>query len=167
MKIISKQNMLGFTLVETMVAVGVVMIGFTAVLSLSSTSLFHISSIQDRLIATNLAAEGIEVIRNIRDTNWLQNQSWDLNLSDKNYQAAYNSVPPLLSYGDIAYRDVFLSIDSNGFYNYGSGAPTKYKRNISITHITSYEIRVVSTVNWKIRNIDYSASVEDHLFDWK
>jgi hypothetical protein len=30
-----------------------------------------------RVIATNLAREGIDVVRNIRDTNWLQGAPWD------------------------------------------------------------------------------------------
>ncbi len=152
----------GFTLIETMVAVSLIAVGFTAVLSLVTTSFFNVSGIQDRLAASNLAMEGIEIARNIRDGNWLQNKSWNSGLSDGDYQAAYNSA----SLG--SYNGDFLLLDSNsGFYGYDSGAPTVYIRKISVANLSSYELKVVSTVSWQRRGTNYSISAEDHLFNWK
>ena len=164
---LEKLNNDGFTLIETIVAVGIIAMGFVAVLVLITTSVFYISNIQNRLIAANLAAEGIEVVRNIRDNNWLQNKAWNSDLTDGNYQVAYNSAPPLASYNSGS----FLLLDSNtGFYSYiPGGVSTPYIRKISITHIpgSDYEIQVISTVIWQIRNITYTSSAEDHLFNWK
>ena len=90
----------GFTLLETIVAVGLITVGLISALALISSSLFYVSSIEDRLIAANLAGEGIEIVRNIRDNNWLQNPTdptkWNLNLSNGDYQASYNSIPLFL-----------------------------------------------------------------------
>jgi len=158
-----RQNMAGFTLLETIVAAGVIVVGLVSSLTLINNSLVLSFSFQDRLIAANLAAEGIEVVRNIRDNNWLQSLSWDNGLSNGNYNVSYSSLS-LIPYSDVPLRLNF----SNGIYDYSSGSDqTIFKRIISITNLSAYEMRVVSTVNWQRRNRSYSITVEDHLFNWK
>ncbi len=152
----------GFTLIETIVAVSIIIIGLVSALTLITNSLFYVSNINDRLVAANLTAEGLEVARNIRDNNWLQNLAWNNGLADGDYQAAYNSIS-LSSYSGNA-----LLLDSGtGLYNYNSGDATNYIRKISLANLSSYEIRVVSTVTWQRRGITYSNSAESHLFNWK
>ncbi|MDO8443461.1 MAG: hypothetical protein Q7S78_00500 [Candidatus Azambacteria bacterium] len=152
----------GFTLFETIVATGLILVGLVAALALITTALFYSSNIQDRLIAANLVAEGIEVVRNIRDNNWLQNASWNNGLANGDYQAAYNSTA--LS----GYSGQPLLFDSTtNLYSYASGAATIYIRKISITNISANEIKIVSTVTWQSRRALYNSSAEDRLFDWK
>ena len=151
----------GFTLIETIVAVGIIVIGLVSALTLITNSLFYVSNIGDRLIAANLTAEGLEVARNIRDNNWIANLSWDNGLANGDYQASYNSTA-LLPYSGSAFL-----IDGVGLYNYSSGAVTSYVRKISISNLSSYEIRVISAVTWQRRGITYSSSAESHLFNWK
>lgn len=154
--------MKGFTLLETMVAVSVIIIGLVSALTLITNALFYVSNIQDRLIAVNLVEEGIEVTRNIRDNNWLQNLSWDNGLTDGSYQASYNSTS--LS----PYNGNPLLFDSaTGLYNYTVGSSTNYVRQISVTNLSSYEIRVIATVTWQRRGVTYTSSAESHLFNWK
>lgn len=159
----------GFTLLETIVAVGLIIVGLVAALGLITTSLFYISNIQDRLVAANLIAEGIEVVRNIRDNNWLQNpldrSKWNIGLNNGDYQVAYDSIPPLSVYSDSA-----ILLDPNtGLYSYASGSiTTPYKRKVSITNLPNgYEMQIISTITWQRRGITYSSSAEDHLFNWK
>ncbi len=154
--------MAGFTLIETIVAVGIIIIGLVSALTLITNSLFYVSNINDRLVAANLTAEGLEVARNIRDNNRLANLSWNNGLANGDYQAAYNSTS-LSSYGG----NVLLLDSGTGLYNYSSGASTPYIRKISISNLSSYEIRVISTVTWQRRGITYSNSAESHLFNWK
>lgn len=163
------KNNNGFTLLETIVAVGLIVVGLISALGLITTSLFYVSNIQDRLVAANLAAEGIEVVRNIRDSNWLQNPTdrtkWNLNLSNGDYQIAYNSVPPLSFYND---SNLLQLNSSTGLYNYIAGASTPYKRKVSIVNLSNgYEMQVISTVTWQRRGVTYSSSAEDYLFNWK
>ena len=163
---INKQTS-GFTLIETMVAVGVIMIGLVSALGAITTALFYVSNIQDRLIAANLTAEGIEIIRNIRDNNWLQNLPWNNGLSGGDYQTAC-ALPACGSISFSSYGGNPLLFDSgSGLYNYTSGSSTAYMRKLSITNLSNYEIRVVSTVTWQRRSATYDISAEDHLFNWK
>ncbi len=158
-----KKAQVGFTLLETIVAIGVIAVSLVSSLTLINNSLVLSSSFQDRLIAANLTAEGIEVVRNIRDNNWLQGLSWNSGLSDGNYNVSYSSLS-LVPYSDVPLR---LN-SSNGIYDYSSESDqTIFKRIISITNLSTYEMRVVSTVNWQRRNRSYSITVEDHLFNWK
>lgn len=161
-QVANKNNRSGFTLIETMVAVSIVAIGLVSALGAITTALFYVSNIENRLIAANLAAEGIEVARNIRDNNWLQNLAWNNGLANGDYQAAYNSA------AFSSYSGNLLLLDSNtGLYNYTLGNPTLYLRKISIANLSSYEIRVISSVTWQRRGITFSSSAESHLFNWK
>lgn len=152
----------GFTLFETIVAVGLILVGLVAALALITSSLFYASNIQDRLIAANLAAEGIEIVRNIRDNNWLQNAAWNKGLTNGDYQATYSSMA-LSGYSG----QPFLFDSTTNLYNYISGATTLYVRKISITSISANEIKVVSTVTWQSRRASYNSSAEDRLLNWK
>jgi len=162
LRIANKNKKGGFTLLETIVAVGLIVVGLVAALALITTSLFYVSNIQDRLAAANLTAEGIEVVRNIRDNNWLQNRAWNSGLANGDYKVAYNSTA-LSTFSN----NPFLLDSNTGLYNYSSGASTPYVRKISIANLSGYEMRVIATVTWQKRGITYSSSAEDHLFNWK
>lgn len=62
----------GETLLEVIMAVFIVATGSAAATGLIVSSLQANSFSRDSLVAMNLAVEGIEAVRNIRDTNWLK-----------------------------------------------------------------------------------------------
>lgn len=62
----------GETLVEVIIAVFVVSLGSAIAASLIVTSFQANTLSRDNLIAMNLAGEGIEAVRGVRDTNWLK-----------------------------------------------------------------------------------------------
>lgn len=66
------RNQSGQTLVETMVAALVLSIGIGAAISLAIYGLAATSAITNQLVGIGLAREGIEAIKNMRDTNWLR-----------------------------------------------------------------------------------------------
>ncbi len=59
----------GFTLVETLVALAVILAATVGPVSLITRGLSDFSFSKNKLIATNLAQEGIELIRAVRETN--------------------------------------------------------------------------------------------------
>ncbi len=78
----------GFTLLEGIIAITVISVGLTAALSLALSNLASSTGNEKRIVAANLAREGIELVRNQRDSNWLKmdlnkatdsgtNYSWD------------------------------------------------------------------------------------------
>lgn len=66
----------GFTIIEVMAAVAVLSIGLIGGLTVITGNLRSITTSDNRVIAAGLAAEGIELVRNVRDTNWLQGVGW-------------------------------------------------------------------------------------------
>ncbi|MBX4205129.1 MAG: type II secretion system GspH family protein [Candidatus Doudnabacteria bacterium] len=62
----------GQTLLETIIAIFILTTVLTAGLSLTIYSLSHSDRTGEEIIATNLAREAIDVVRNMRDTNWLE-----------------------------------------------------------------------------------------------
>jgi type II secretory pathway pseudopilin PulG len=78
----------GQTLIETMVAVFILVVGIAAATGLAIFSLNASSNITKQIIATGLAREGLEAIRSMRDTNWLRGT---LSTNCFNYQPPYNN----------------------------------------------------------------------------
>jgi len=69
----------GFTLVETLVAITVLLIAIVAPLSIVANSINATYAARDQMTAVYLASEAIEIIRQKRDTNVMQGgtASWD------------------------------------------------------------------------------------------
>lgn len=65
------RNQSGQTLIETLVAAFILIMGISAALGLATYSLGATTAIKQETIALGLAREGIEVIKNVRDTNWM------------------------------------------------------------------------------------------------
>ena len=62
----------GFTIMEMIAAVFVVNLGIMADFSLLTQSITYINTTASSLTATYLAQEGVEIARNIRDSNFLK-----------------------------------------------------------------------------------------------
>ena len=59
-------------MVEVLIALTVLIIGAMGSLRLLGVAGVNNQLTKERVLATNLAREGIEAVRNIRDTNWLR-----------------------------------------------------------------------------------------------
>ena len=69
-KILNKNK--GFTILEVLVAILIITTGGLAAYAMVQQIIFSTLSSSYRLTAAYLAKEGIETVRNNRDTNWLQ-----------------------------------------------------------------------------------------------
>jgi len=158
------KNNSGFTLVESMIAVGLIVTGVVGVLTLVSRSIGFNGLAFNRLTAANLAQEGIEIVRNIRDTNWINGLAWDNGLSDGEYQLDHSSQPPLTAYDS---AQTLLWDENNGYFNYTVGNNTVYQRKITINHLSADQMQVKATDTWTGRGGgNFETIVEDRLFNW-
>ena len=71
----------GQSLIEVIVASAVIMTAVSAALTLVSSSINAEKNSEAQITAGNLAREGIEVVRSIRDSNWLAGASFDTGLT--------------------------------------------------------------------------------------
>lgn len=165
----NKKN--GFTLVECLVAISILIIGILSGFILVTKALYNATVIQDRLTASFLAQEGIELVRNIRDTNFIRslNESdinWRRNLEDGCYIVEAYEEKITLTKSPCDSRKLFLYDENLGLYNYQKGEQTPFSREIKIEKISADEIRVISYLKWKTKNTDFDLEVEDHLYNW-
>lgn len=154
-----------FTLIEILIAITVMtlgVVGFHAAITRVASLTFSNS---DRFVASRLAQEGIELVSNIRDTNWVEktNPSWDDGLT------GYSSGCEI-DYDDSDFTNWvepgrYLKIDSNRFYNYQSGENTKFTRKITITPINADELKIKVRITWSGKGSPLE--VEEHLYNWK
>ena len=158
----------GFTLLETIIAVAILATGIVASLTLVSKSIRSVSVSQNRLVASYLAQEGLELVRNARDNNWKDSNyptsvNWDDGWSDCTDCEIDYTVNTVSDIGDPV-----LKLDTSNFYNYTSGTDTIFKRRVTVVTIVANEQKqIISEVAWIDRGNNYSMSVEGYLYNWQ
>lgn len=80
----------GQTLIETLVAVFMLVMGITAALGLAIYALNSSTNISKQIIAAGLAREGIEAVKDMRDTNWLQQGTGNIDKTCYDYFSGSN-----------------------------------------------------------------------------
>ena len=151
----------GITFLESLVTVAIIGIGFTGLLALSAANIRAAESSTNSFVASNLAIEGVEIVRRMRDSNWLQDNDWLENFSFADSSVQYNET----TFG--AKHNDFIKIDANGVYQYDTGTDTKFKRTVNLQDLGNDDLRVLVTVTWPERGSQQSIVVEDILYDWK
>jgi len=66
-----KKSNAGFTLIELAIAISVFSLAILSAFSLAISNQRLAAENYDRVLAANLAREGVELVRNVRDSNWL------------------------------------------------------------------------------------------------
>ena len=159
--------MKGFTLLETIVSVSVLAAIAVGSLTLISKSMQSAFISQNRLAASYLAQEGIELVRNVRDSNWEDNNypvsvNWDDGLPNC-AKCEMDYTTNVLADGG----DPFLKLDSDNFYNYSSGTDTIFKRRISVSSISARQKQVTAEVMWNYKGKNYDLAIETFLYNWQ
>lgn len=151
----------GYSLIEVLLVTVVIMISFTAIFALSASLLKSDTETRNEILATNLAQEGMEMVKNIRDTNMLNDpDNWKDGLAEDNYYIPIidSSLNVVLDDGgssDLSRKYVYFNAAiGDRYFNCTSGCSgtatqTIFQRWINITDISSDEIEVTSYVQWK------------------
>jgi prepilin-type N-terminal cleavage/methylation domain-containing protein len=166
----------GFTLAELLIAIFVLTTGIIGIYIAIQQSISVITYSYSRLTAAYLAQEGIEIIRNIKDTNLLEKRSdssnpWNENLEAGDWEAEYSQVqnidPALYSCPSPCDFNALRFLRLNGgFYNYASGDRTKFKRKISITRVGDDILKVQVTIYWQGRQKVHNLILQENLYNW-
>ncbi|MCD6528412.1 prepilin-type N-terminal cleavage/methylation domain-containing protein [bacterium] len=165
----------GFTFLEVIFAIFIMIIGIVGALIAVQYGTSSATQAKARLTAAYLAQEGIEIIRNIRDTNWIEQRvastTWDEGLDEGDYEADYkdteteypslNFCPPPCNYNDLS----FLKKANEDFYNYDTGEVTQFKRKITIEKPATSTLKVSVTVYWDEGK--HSLTTQEILYNWR
>ncbi len=154
----------GFTFIETFFAVTIMLAALVGVFALIQQTTSFIPVAGQKLVASYLVQEGIEIVRNIRETNKINALDWDTGLTNCNLgcEADYNDLALT------SYQNRFLYLADSGFYQYGATAtPTIYKRKITITPQESNSLQVKVEVFWQEKGRNHLFSTLENLYDWQ
>ncbi len=163
-------NNKGFSLLEIIVVMFIISIGMIGISSLVSANIYAGVFVKNKLIAMNLSQEGIELVRNIRDENWLDGKNWkDGIINDGTYIIDYRGKSSIDDTVDnIDDNSAKLYIDTNGFYQHDSTIKdTVFSRLITIHNETSTSTEVNCEVKWKRGNKSISYNIDTILTNWR
>lgn len=170
----------GFTMVETLVAIGILSIAILGTYTAVQSGLQKSTMAKDEIVAFYLAQEAVEYVKNIRDENSLAGLSgtsvnWLAGLSaqasDNCYFGKVCTIDsPLKTTSHCtsgAGNCPNLRMDSNtGLWGYtGSWALTNFKREIQFQSISANEVRVNVAVYWTSRGSTKSFQVSEIIFN--
>lgn len=187
----------GQSLLETIFALWILIMVITAILALTVSSIGGQKESESQIVANNLAREGIEIVRNFRDSNWLAGNQWDANFSqatnnkaraefngeDYSWQISFNASADLFSNNYLLYAST-----TAGFFTHhntdGSKSSSFYRRLIfdDICQLGNNPeeikfpcnvdekkigIRITAQVGWLDRGERRTISLQDLIYDWK
>lgn len=117
----------GQGLMEVIVAIGVIVAGILATVTLIISSVRAGRVAADRLTAMNLAREGIEIVRNMRDSNWMTpSEVWNEGFNDGLPWSGEDAVPVISSVVDLPITLDFVPSDFNSTSSCGAGCTFRY-----------------------------------------
>lgn len=160
----------GFTILEVLIALFIISVAFSAAVHLLVTNSNSANIIKNAYIASGLAQEGVEVVRNLRDGDWFAGRPFGAlgnpggtAMADGAYRIQWNSQSLLSG------LDPYLKKESSsGIYSYDTGTDTLFKRQIQLsTANPGIEKKIVVTVSWFERGASRSLNAEEHLYNWK
>jgi Tfp pilus assembly protein PilV len=138
-----------FSFIESMLAVFLVSVGLLVALQLLTLGLKNSLNARDQFIASLLAQEGIEIVRNIRDNAWVDNNPDTTSFS--NFPATSPGSTCLVSYDSNIFNcsGAFTTplYSQNNYYTNTGGSVTKFRRMVLIS-LPSDTSMVTSMVLW-------------------
>ncbi len=176
----------GFTLIETLAAISLITIAIIAPMALTVQSLEGAYYARDQITASNLAQEGIEAVRSIRDGNILATargtatplfNGIPLPPTYPAFTIDAHTIPAALVGCNSNPCSVSAStLETNGqLYGYGGSGwtPTNFQRSASASVVWSdsggnaQEIQVIVTVSWQTAAYKtQSVTLSENLYNW-
>ena len=180
----------GFTLVETLVAISVFSVSIIALMAALGKGISDSNQVKYKMTATYLAEEGIEYIRNMRDTFVLYDDVSDATVGWGDFVTKLTQCAGGCKFDDtLARYDIdklknmtfssctanicALDYDSTShkYLYHQLGTLSGFTRVITANPVnpanTKGEIKITSTVSWVKNSATYSVSFSDNLLKWR
>lgn len=163
----------GFTLIETFVAITILVTAVAGPLTIASKGLQSAILARDQLTASFLGQEGIEFVRQWRDSNKLQGLSWLAGLSactnqtctiDSTYQRS-----PAIATCALSGCEALRFNEASSLYTYNIGdTATQFVRSVTITPAANgHEATITSTIAWTTGVFTRQAAFSEVISDWQ
>lgn len=157
----------GFSLLETTVAVAILVAAVIGPLTLASSSIKSFSQAKNNLVAAGLAQEGVELMRNFRANNVFKGSGWTVGMDSCFSATGCQIDAATLEIAACGASCSNLNLGQNsGLYSYGAGAPTIFIRTINIETVSTNEIKIKVLLAWQERFGPQKFTLEEHLLNW-
>lgn len=193
-KITSASREKGFTLLETLVAISILVLSITATFTAAQSGLSAAVDSLDQVRATYLAQEAVEMVRNTRDSNSLArlitpSVSWMQGLAAQNTDPCYFGKACVVDATAPSGQPFFvacptgpgscsnISQDTNvadatyGMYGYASYHPTwtltNFNREIDLSQGSAGEVIVSVTMKWNEGLVNRTFNISEVIRDWQ
>jgi|SRR3989338_7380480 len=165
----------GFTLVETLVAISIFTISILGLMSVLASGISNTNYAKTKMVASYLAQEGIEYMRNMRDTYVLNTEvsgnSWagfkaKLNPCNPSNGCRFNTIFPYNVSVCNNPNDCKLYIENGTYSTNPSGVDSGFTRKIWMNTISPDEVKIHSTVSWTQGSGSHYVTFSENLFNW-
>jgi len=173
-----QSNNRGFTLIECLVAIFLITFGVGGAMSVVNQTTAFTQVASSRLVAAYLAQEGIEIVRNIRDTNFLKIHKgiggidWNAGLTDcaggcYNFDYRSQTIPDNLNCNGKNYLKF-----ENDFYKCSLAPDSQNLQRKIIIQLESepyYEVDILKVrvlVSWEERGRTHQVIAQENLYPW-
>jgi len=166
----------GFTLLEVLIAILVITFGVLASYSVVQRIFIQTFSSENRLTAIYLAEEGLELVRQVRDSRYLNGTSASVDflincVNPGRYcelDSTNQGTDPAIINSSTPPRKLKIG---NNLYNYTTGTDSKFTRKIEVFSWSPPSenldfCKIVVTVSWQERGQTHSVRAEEILSDW-
>lgn len=151
-------------MIEVIISVAVLSLVLVSATYAISLNLSSALGIKNNLIASSIAQEGMEIIRNMRDNDRHSGAIFGAALPNGSHIVEWSSLSLL------PFQDIFLKKNSSGYYNYSSGQDTIFKRKITIENSLqngpTVEKLAKVEVSWTEKSGPKAIQAELRLFNW-
>lgn len=169
---ISKQSHAGFTLIETLFAILIFTASIVSLMMLSGRSLASTKGSSDELAARYLAQEGIEVARNVRDSNFVSDQTdWLTGIRDCTQSAPCSVdvagvIPALVSCGGTC-APLTRDTTTGEYGNNALPDQTTFVRSVYADTTLGNQALVTVKVEWQQRTRSRTVELQTIITEWR
>lgn len=172
-----QKNNTGFTLIETMVAITILMIAIIAPMAMTVQALNSAYYARDQITASHLAQEALETVRAVRDGNVLSNafaNPIDLlsGIPDSTGQPfRVDTVDNAMTLCSSDPGGVCIPLQTNGqLFGYENGWETsRYTRTVTAQFVNGNpdEVKITVTVKWQTGRLqERTFTISENLYRW-
>jgi len=163
-------NKKGFTLIEMVVSVFIITVAVVGIIQVTTKYIQQTKAEKENYVAALLGQEGIEIIKNIRDTNWIDVAVWNDGLttcgSGCEIDMTFNAETPVFTAWSGSGRNLYIE-NSTKLYKYlaspgASDIKTAFTRKITIDSTTNDVLKIIVDVYWRGKTM----TIKEDIYNW-
>lgn len=168
MNLLSKNS--GSILIEAIVGLSLIVFSFSGIITLVSRGFqLNVDSL-NKFVATNLATEGIEIVKNSLDTDLYRSTSGWNEIRKGMYEVDYScdliDEHPCVHFPTGGRSVRYLKRSSDGVYSYGGTIETPFKRSV-VVDVQGDEVFIYSIVEWDTRGERKEVQISSKFMNWR